>query len=75
MKNKLMIKITDIVFNKLLQDKKFVIRGLGTWHIKPAKRGEFKTKYGRGETKHNWRVSWKCSNVFKDRINDSMGNN
>ena len=66
-------KLIEMIFNNLIANRKFVIRGLGTWYIRPAKKGEFKTKYGRGRTKHKFRVSWKCSKVFKDRVNKELG--
>jgi nucleoid DNA-binding protein len=63
--NSLLEKILD----SLVKTGKFNLYGIGTFYVKPARKGEFNTKHGRGTTDFNYRITFRCSYMFKKTLN------
>lgn len=65
-------KTTEYVLNKLIKHRRFNFFGFGTFFVKPARKGISVTKHGVSITKYKWRVHFKLSNLFKQKLNDGI---
>ena len=62
--------IKNYILEKVKRKGSCSIRGLGTFTIKPSKKGMTYTKYGVLPRKYDKRIVFKSSEVFKEQINE-----
>lgn len=62
--------IKQFVLNKLKEKGKCSVHGLGTFTIKPARKGMTHTKYGTLPNKYDKRIVFKASGSIKEKINE-----
>lgn len=65
----MMNELAEKIILGLKENGRFVIPFLGTFILKPARKGVFENKHGRGTPKYKWRVVFRPSEFFKKMLN------
>lgn len=65
-------QITDWIVDQLIRKGRFSIRGLGTFKVKPARKGMAFNNGTFKDVTHKWRVVFKCSDTLKQRLDKEI---